>query len=65
VTALAGCLCPFTWVKIYFPGLDVDKVDYLMRDAQATGINIKFDWERYLEVSVTIAMHCKSQNIFN
>ena len=30
-------------------GMDVDKMDYLLRDAQALRMKLKFEWGRFLE----------------
>ena len=32
-----------------FSGIDVDKMDYIARDSKALGVDVTFDFRRYLE----------------
>merc|ERR1712212_1110902 len=34
-----------------FSGIDVDKMDYIARDSKALGVDVTFDFRRYLEIA--------------
>lgn len=46
-----------------FSGIDVDKMDYIARDSKALGVDVTFDFRRYLEIARILKMDDEFWNV--